>query len=129
LTASEQRVREVSEAGRGTLLRNLIVIYKHIEPRNWMRLVREKLIPLRLLIPARPGTHEWSKTYRNLIFEMALFVDRHGGEVTPDLARKFAVRTQKSELLASFSESELMLLMRKSLEYDLPIHRHPVAQA
>ena len=54
-----------------------------------MRLVRDKLIPLRLLIPAGPGTHEWSREYRDLIFEMALFVEGNGGEVTLNLVRKF----------------------------------------
>ncbi|HEY5813028.1 MAG TPA: hypothetical protein VIT23_10305 [Terrimicrobiaceae bacterium] len=86
-----------------------------------MRLVRDKLIPLRLLIPVRPGTHEWSITYRNLIFEMASFMDEVGDEVTLDLVRSFARRTRKTELLGYFSETEILLLMQKSVEYDLPI--------
>jgi hypothetical protein len=125
ICVSEQPVREISEAETTLGPRNLFVIHKHIESQTWMKLVEEKLVPLRLLIPARPGTHEWSKAYRNLIFEMALFVHMQGGEVTPDLARQFAGRTRKPELLEGFSESEVVLLMRKSVEYDLPIDRPP----
>ena len=121
----ERRVREVSEAGTGLLLRNLIVIHKDFEARrrDWMRLVKDKLIPLRLLIPAGPETHEWSRTYRNLIFEMASFVERHGGQVTLDLARTFVRRTPRVEILANFSEAEITLLMAKSIEYGLPVRR------
>jgi hypothetical protein len=88
-----------------------------------MKLVRDKLCPLRLLTPAGPGTHEWSRTYRDLIFEMAFFVDRHGGEVTPHLVRKFIDRRPQNDIVESFSETEVGLLMRKAVEYDLPIRR------
>jgi hypothetical protein len=86
-----------------------------------MNLVRRKLVPLKLLMLAGQGTHEWSGTYRDMIFEMALFMDRHGGEVTPELIRKFIGRRPKNDIIASFSESEIGLLMRKSVEYNLPV--------
>ncbi len=88
-----------------------------------MRLVRDKLIPLRLLIPAGPGTHEWSREYRDLIFEMAFFVEGNGGEVTLNLVRKFVNRRPKNDILGRLSEPEVSLLMKKSVEYDLPVYR------
>jgi hypothetical protein len=88
-----------------------------------MRLVHSKLIPLRLLIPIGPGIHEWSRTYRDLIFEMASFMDRSGGEVTPEEVRKFIGRRPRNDVVASFYESEIGMLMRKSVEYNLPVHR------
>jgi hypothetical protein len=88
-----------------------------------MRLVRDKLIPLRLLIPAGPATHEWSREYRDLIFEMAFFVEGNGGEVTLNLVRKFVNRRPKNDILERFSEPEVSLLMKKSVEYDLPVYR------
>jgi hypothetical protein len=88
-----------------------------------MRLVDSKLIPLRLLIPIGPGIHEWSRTYRDLIFEMASFMDRSGGEVTPEEVRKFIGRRPRNDVVASFYESEIGMLMRKSVEYNLPVHR------
>lgn len=72
-------------------------------------------------MPAGPGMHEWSRTYRDLIFDMAFFIDRRGGQVTPDLVRKFIGRRPDHDIVASFSESEVDLLMRKSIEYDLPL--------
>lgn len=106
------------------LLRIRDVIYRHLETRQqWMRLVRSKLVPLKLLIPVGQSTHEWSRTYRDMIFEMALFVARHGDGVTPELIRKFISRRPRNDIVASFSESEIGMLMRKSVEYNLPIHR------
>ena len=100
------------------------VTYSHLETRQpWMRLVRSKLVPLKLLIPVGQNTHEWSRTYRDMIFEMALFMARHRDGVTPELIRKFISRRPKNDTVASFSESEIGLLMRKSVEYDLPVHR------
>ena len=100
------------------------VMYKHREMRQeWMRLVRSKLVALKLLIPIGPSTHEWSRTYRDMIFEMALFMARYGGEVTPELVRKFIGRQPRNDTVASFSESEIGLLMRKSVDYNLPINR------
>ena len=88
-----------------------------------MKLVRIKLLPLKLLMLAGQGIHEWSRTYRDMIFEMALFMDRSGGEVTPELIRQFISRRPRNDIVASFSESEIGLLMKKSVEYNLPIHR------
>jgi hypothetical protein len=99
------------------LLRIRDVIYRHLETRQqWIRLVRSKLVPLKLLIPV-------GRTYRDMIFEMALFVARHGDGVTPELIRKFISRRPRNDIVASFSESEIGMLMRKSVEYNLPIHR------
>jgi hypothetical protein len=89
--------------------------------REWLKLVRERLVPLKLLTPAGPGTHEWSRTYRDLIFEMAVFVDRQGGEITSQLVRKFMAYRPANDLVASFSAREIGLLMRKAVEYDLPV--------
>ena len=100
------------------------VIYRHVETRQqWMRLVRSKLIPLKLLIPVGQSTHEWSRSYRDMIFEMAIFMARHGEGATPELIRKFIGRRPRNDIVASFSESEIGVLMRKSVEYKLPIHR------
>jgi len=100
------------------------VIYKRSEIRQeWTRLVRSKLVPLKLLIPVGQGTHEWSRTYRDMIFEMATFMACYGGEVTPELVRKFIDRRPKNDIVASFSASEIEQLMRKSVEYNLPVHR------
>ncbi len=90
---------------------------------QWIRLVRTKLVPLKLLIPVGQSIHEWSRTYRDMIFEMAFFMARHGGGVTPEMIRKFVIRRPRNDLVASFSESEIGLLMRKSVEYNLPLHR------
>ena len=99
-------------------------MYKDSEMRQqWMRLVHSKLIPLRLLIPIGPGIHEWSRTYRDLIFEMAFFMGRSGGEVTPEEVQKFIGRRPKNDIVTIFSESEIGVLMRKSVEYNLPVHR------
>ena len=106
------------------------VIHKHSERRQqWMRLVHSKLVPLRLLIPIGPDTHEWSRTYRDLIFEMALFMGRSGGEVTPEEIRKFIGRRPRNDIVASFSESEIGMLMRKSVEYNLPVYRSSLLRA
>ncbi len=96
---------------------------------QWMRLVHNKLIPLRLLIPIGPGIHEWSRTYRDLIFEMAFFMGRSGGEVTLEEVRKFIGRRPRNDIVASFSESEIGVLMRKSVEYNLPVHRSSPVRA
>jgi hypothetical protein len=100
------------------------VIDKHSEMREqWIRLVRSKLVPLKFLIPIGPGLHEWSRRYRDMIFEMALFMARCGGEVTPEVIRTFIGKRPRNDVIASFSESEIGVLMRKSVEYNLPIHR------
>jgi hypothetical protein len=100
------------------------VIDKHSEMcQQWIRLVRSKLVPLKFLIPIGPSTHEWSRSYRDMIFEMALFMARRGGEVTPEMIRTFIGRRPRNDAIASFSESEIGVLMRKSVEYNLPIHR------
>jgi hypothetical protein len=98
---------------------------------QWMRLVRSKLVPLKLLIPVGPNIHEWSRTYRDMIFEMALFVARHGDEVSPQVIRSFIGRWPRTDIVASFSESEIGVLMRKSVEYNLPVSspRHLVGRA
>jgi hypothetical protein len=106
------------------LSRTRNVIYKHLETRQqWRRLVRNKLVPFKLLIPVGNALHEWSRTYRDMIFEMAAFVARSGGEVTPELVRKFIGRRPRNDVVSTFSESEIGLLMRKSVAYNLPIHR------
>ena len=106
------------------LSRTPAVIYKRAEIRQeWMRLVRSKLVPLKLLIPVGQGTHEWSRTYRDMIFEMATFMACYGGEVTPELVRKFIGRRPKNDIVASFSASDIEQLMRKSVEYNLPVYR------
>jgi hypothetical protein len=99
------------------------MIHKHSERRReWLKLVREKLVPLKLLTPAGSETHEWSRTYRDLIFEMAIFVDRQGGEITSQLVRHFMANQPANDLIASFSAREIGLLLRKAVEYDLPVH-------
>ncbi len=106
------------------------MINKHPElRREWTKLVRNKLIPLKLLMLAGQGTHEWSRPYRDMIFEMALFMDLHGGEVTTELIRKFIGQRPRNDIVASFTESEIGLLMRKSLEYNLPIGRFSTSGA
>lgn len=85
---------------------------------RWANLVRNKLVPAHLLIPTGVGIHEWSRAYRNLLFDMARFAHAHGGVATEDLARAFR-RSQDREALRGFSESEVCLLMAKSLEYGL----------
>ena len=87
--------------------------------KNWAKLVNSKLVPGKLLIPAGMGIHEWSRAYRNLIFEMAEYVNQNGGMASPDLAKRFA-KGHESEILRQFSEAEIYLLMAKSLEYELP---------
>lgn len=84
-----------------------------------MKLVKSKLVPGKLLIPAGMGIHEWSRAYRNLIFEMAEYVNQNGGMATLELARKFA-KSHDSEILHQFSEAEIYILMAKSMEYELP---------
>ena len=129
-TVTEFSVREVSEAICGTFSRIQDMIYKHFETRHqWRRLVRNKLVPLQLLMPVGQAIHEWSRTYRDLIFEMAAFVARSGGEVTPDLIRRFIGRRPKNDIVSSFSESEIGLLMEKSVEFDLPIQRFSSSSA
>ena len=86
-----------------------------------MSLVRSKLVPLKLLIPVGHGIYEWSRTYRDMVFEMAHFMARYGGEVTPELIGEFMGRRAKNDIVASFSESEIGLLMTKSVEFNLPI--------
>ncbi len=85
---------------------------------NWLRLVKSKLVPGKLLIPAGMGIHEWSRAYRNLIFAMAEFVNLNGGVASLDLARRFT-KTHNCEILHQFSEAEIYLLMAKSMEYEL----------
>ena len=100
------------------------MIYKRSEIRQeWTRLVRSKLVPLKLLIPVGQGTHEWSRTYRDMIFEMATFMACYRSEVTSELVRKFVGQPPKNDIVASFSASEIEQLMRKSVEYNLPVHR------
>jgi hypothetical protein len=89
---------------------------------QWIRLVRSKLVPRKLLIPVGPSIHEWSRTYRDMIFEMAIFMARYGGEVTPEVIRRFIGWRRRHDIVASFSESEIGVLMRKSVEYNLPVH-------
>lgn len=88
------------------------------DKRHWLRLVKSKLVPGKLLIPAGMGIHEWSRAYRNLIFEMAEYVNLHGGVATLELARRFA-KGHDCEILRQFSEAEVYLLMAKSMEYEL----------
>jgi hypothetical protein len=100
------------------------VIYRHLKIRQqWVRLVRTKLVPLKLLIPVGQSTHEWSRTYRDMIFEMASFMAGHGDGVTLETIRKFISLRPTNDLVASFSESEIGLLMKNSVEYNLPTHR------
>ncbi len=86
---------------------------------HWVRLVKSKLVPGRLLIPAGMGVHEWSRAYRNLVFEMADFVNLNGGVATLELARRFSAERGEG-IVRQFSEAEIYLLMAKSLEYELP---------
>lgn len=88
------------------------------DKRRWLRLVKSKLVPGKLLIPAGMGIHEWSRAYRNLIFEMAEYVNINGGMASLELARRFS-REHDSEILHQFSEAEIYLLMAKSMEYEL----------
>jgi hypothetical protein len=119
---TEPSIREVPEAIGLVLLRTADVSHKHPElRREWISLVRSKLVPLKLLIPVGQGIHEWSRTYRDMVFEMALFVAHYGGDVTPELIGKFMGRRAKNDIVASFSESEIGLLMRKSVEFNLPV--------
>jgi hypothetical protein len=68
---TEPSAREVPEAIGPVLSRTVDVNYKHPEMRRqWMSLVRSKLVPLKLLIPVGQGIHEWSRTYRDMVFEM-----------------------------------------------------------
>lgn len=87
--------------------------------RHWLKLVKSKLVPGKLLIPAGMGVHEWSRAYRSLIFEMAEYVNRRGGVATLELAREF-IETHDGEILHQFSEAEIYLLMAKSMEYESP---------
>jgi hypothetical protein len=130
LRVTEFPVREISEAIGCMVSRIQDVINNHSETRyQWRRLVRNKLVPLKLLIPVGHAIHEWSRTYRDLIFEMAAFVARSEGEVTPELIRKFVRGRPRSDIVSTFSESEIGLLMKKSVEYRLPVHRFSLSGA
>lgn len=86
--------------------------------RHWLKLVKSKLVPGKLLIPAGMGIHEWSRAYRNLIFELAEYVNQNGGLATMELAKRF-VQEHDGEVLRQFSEAEIYLLMAKSMEYEI----------
>jgi hypothetical protein len=58
-----------------------------------------------------------------MIFEMASFMAGHGDGVTLETIRKFISLRPTNDLVASFSESEIGLLMKNSVEYNLPTHR------
>jgi len=84
----------------------------------WTVLVRDKLVPLRLLMPVTEGVHEWSPVFRDLLFDMADFLERHRALDLQKLAQEFR-REHPRELLRSISEKELALLLLKARDYDL----------
>lgn len=92
---------------------------KNAEARShWTMLVREKLVPLRLLLPMREGVHEWSPIFRDLLFDLAHFLQRQSEQDMRELAREFR-REHRRELLRSISDEELALLLLKARDYEL----------
>lgn len=91
-----------------------------VDRSRWLNLVRNTLVPARLLIPAGPGLHEWSPSYRDMIFAMAGYLRKHGGVATIEAARAFC-RMSGYEILKGLPDSDVCLLMAKSLEYGLPM--------
>lgn len=85
---------------------------------SWTALVKMKLVPLRLLMPVTEGVHEWSPIFRDLLFDMAYFLENHRTWNMQELAREFR-REHRRELLRSISDEELALLLLKARDYDL----------
>jgi hypothetical protein len=64
-----------------------------------------------------------------MIFEMAAYTARSGGEVTPELIQNFIHQRPRNDIVSTFSESEIGLLMKKSAQYNLPVHRLSASSA
>lgn len=65
------------------------------------------------------GLHEWSPAYRDLVFEMAAFLDGHEAAPAPALIREFLAESRNRNL-PYFSEEEIGLLLAKSQDYEWP---------
>jgi hypothetical protein len=75
-----------------------------------------------------PGTHEVG-AQRDLSVEMASFINQCDEKITPDLVRKFIQQRPKNDVIESFTEDAIGLLMGKANEYDLPARRRTFANA
>jgi hypothetical protein len=85
---------------------------------RWAAFVRQRLIPMRLILPVGAGVHEWTPVYRNLIFAMASFAAENGGKVSRELVERFVRRTNQ-RIVNMFTRDELELLLAKAVEYHL----------
>ena len=85
---------------------------------HWATLVKDKLIPLRLLLPIMEGVHEWSPVFRDLLFDLTGFLQHQTTSDMLKLAKRFR-REHKRELLRNISDEELALLLLKAHDYDL----------
>ena len=80
--------------------------------------MREKLIPLGLLIPAGPGIQEWQREYRDLVFAMVEFAKGREGD-EQEHAADFILARRHSGLLKLFTFEEICILLRKATSYQL----------
>ena len=85
---------------------------------KWKILLRRKLIPSRLVIPLTPGLQEWSRAYRDLLFEMADFIREESAHLGAEVADRFRARSRNS-LLRQFTNEEILVLLTKVQAYGL----------
>ena len=84
----------------------------------WSNFVSRKLVPFHYVIPVGADLQEWSREYRDLLFEMAAFLDARGSLVTRDLAREF-LKGSDAPALEDFSLEDIQLLLAKARDYHL----------
>lgn len=88
------------------------------ETNGWTILLRKKLVPLGWVRPAGEGLFEWSRSFRDLLFEMADFLRLE--ELPPeDAAAEFVLKESGSRLLKDFSLPEIATLFKKAQEFGL----------
>lgn len=85
---------------------------------HWANFVRSKLVPFHYVTPVGADLQEWSREYRDMLFEMAEFLQSREAVVSRDLAREFLIDSH-SPGLGDFSLEDIQMLLTKVREYRL----------
>lgn len=85
---------------------------------HWAALVREKLVPLRLLHPISYGIYEWSPAFRDFLIDLAVF-QPDGDSADPLAQAQRYRRERRQDLLQHFSDEDLAILLLKTRDFGL----------
>ncbi|MDX2081678.1 MAG: hypothetical protein SFU53_12920 [Terrimicrobiaceae bacterium] len=88
------------------------------ESDRWTSLLREKLVPMGWVIPAGDGLFEWTRAFRDLLFEIAEFL-RTDDRAPAECIQDFILTESGSRLLKDLTVSEIASLMCKARDFGL----------